>query len=101
MMMLRSPVLRTFRLISRNVYSAGSSLDKSYLDPYKHIYMNHFPHLVYVEYWPVGQYPDTYLVNSVSPKTYQHQVEKILVESLNARYVVLYLIRTKHSRFNK
>lgn len=56
-MMIRSPVLRTISLINRRVFNAGSALEKAYLDPSKHIYMNHFPHYVYVEYWPIGQYP--------------------------------------------
>lgn len=82
-MMIRSPVLRTITFMTRRFFSAELS-DKAYLDPHKHIYMNHFPHLVYVEYWPVGQYPETYITQSLSAKTYQPQVEKILIENLNA-----------------
>lgn len=49
--------------------------------------MNHSPHFIYVDYWPIGQYPDTYLVGSVASAAYQSQVEQILIETLNSRYV--------------
>lgn len=49
--------------------------------------MNHSAHSIYVDYWPIGQYPETYLIGSVASAAYQPQVEQILIEALNSRYV--------------
>jgi hypothetical protein len=84
--MIRSPALRAISTIfGRSAYTA--SLDKAFLDPNKHITMNHFPHFVYVDYWPIGQYPETYTIGSVPSAAYQPQIEKIIIETLNSRYV--------------
>lgn len=68
-MMIRSPVLRATALLhSRVTYNY---FFKGLHDPSKHIVMNHFPHNVYIDYWPFGQYPKTYLIGSVASAAYQ------------------------------
>lgn len=73
-MILRSPALRTLTLLTRRGFGGGGqghSVEKGLHDPSRHITMNHFPHMDYIDYWPLGQYPETYLIGSVSPATYQ------------------------------
>ena len=101
MMIFRSPLLRTLTLLNTRAFS-GASLEKGLHDPSKHITMNHYPHFHYIDYWPLGQYPPTYTIGSVAPATYQPKVEKILIETLNAKYVYLSSIfRTLISNFDK
>ena len=85
-MMIRSPVLRAVsRICFQSAYRFADN--KKYLDPSKHIVMNHFPHAYYIDYWPIGQYPETYLIGSVASAAYQPQVEQIIIDTLNSRYV--------------
>lgn len=106
-MMLRSPVLRSLRNLTHKVRAQSSSGHSSHErtvetglhDPSKHITMNHFLHTKYIEYWPVGQYPETYLVGSVPSGAYQTQAEKILLELLNGRYVCFSVILLRKLRW--
>lgn len=92
-----SPVLRaTSSLLSRQT-SMSFCINKAMLDPTKHIYMNHVPHNVYVDYWPMGQYPDLHLLGSVASAAYQPQVTSILLETINSRYVPLFISRMSSS----
>jgi hypothetical protein len=54
--------------------TANFAFYKGLLDPSKHIFMNHAPHSIYLDYWPMGQYPEVYTVGSVASKAYQPQV---------------------------
>ena len=81
-----SPVLRATSSLLRGS-AFGFCINKGMLDPSKHIYMNHVPHNVYVDYWPIGQYPELHLIGSVAPATYQPRAQAILLETLNSRYV--------------
>ena len=74
--------LMNYKLVARSSVSIETGLH----DPSKHITMNHFPHTMYVDYWPIGQYPETYLVGSIPAATYQPQAEKIFIDFLNAQY---------------
>lgn len=86
--MLRSPILRAMTLMNYKLVARSSvSIETGLHDPSKHITMNHFPHTMYVDYWPIGQYPETYLVGSIPAATYQPQAEKIFIDFLNAQYV--------------
>lgn len=86
--MLRSPILRAMTLMNYKLVAKSSvSIETGLHDPSKHITMNHFPHTMYVDYWPIGQYPETYLVGSIPAATYQPQAEKIFIDFLNAQYV--------------
>lgn len=71
--MIRSPVVRATLLLSSRM-TANFAFYKGLLDPSKHIFMNHAPHSIYLDYWPMGQYPEVYLVGSVASKAYQPQV---------------------------
>lgn len=68
-MMIRSPVLRASKLLHSRI--AYNYMFKALHDPSKHAYMNKFPHNVYLDYWPIGQYPETYIVGSVPSAAYQ------------------------------
>lgn len=55
-MILKSPALRAIGFLTKRL-TQRVSIEGAYHDPSKHITMNHFPHLDYVDYWPIGQYP--------------------------------------------
>lgn len=73
-------------------------INQGLLDPSKHVYMNHNPHNVYVDYWPIGQYPQLHLLQSVAPRTYEPEVQTIFIETFNSRYVHALSRRTCPSR---
>lgn len=87
--MFRSPICRVGRVLfsSGSSSSALASIENAFLDPSKHFAMNKMPHCVYVDYYNVGQYPELTLIGSVAPTTYQPQVETLLTNFLNQKYV--------------
>jgi hypothetical protein len=85
--MLRiNPVLRaSYRLLSRS--RAGFCITNGYLNPARHITMNHNPHNVYIDAYDIGQYPEVVEIMSQPPRTYEPVVAKTLVEVINKKYV--------------
>jgi hypothetical protein len=70
-MIFRSPTLKTLSSLSKQLKFNSHSHSYGLLDPSRHITMNHTFHNYYIDYYPIGQYPEVYIVQSIFSKTYQ------------------------------
>ena len=53
-----NPIVKTtFRLLTRHS-TVNFCINAGYLNPAKHITMNHNPHNVYIDQYDIGQYPE-------------------------------------------
>jgi hypothetical protein len=52
-----SPIARiASKLLTKQKF--GFCINHGYLNPAKHITMNHNPHNIYIDAWDIGQYPE-------------------------------------------
>lgn len=85
--MLRiNPILRVSSRLLRNSV-AGFCINKGYLNPAKHITMNHNPHNVYIDSYEIGEYPELVEIMSQPARTYEPAVARTLLEVINKKYV--------------
>ena len=91
--MILNPVFRTTSSLLTKTVASGFCFGKGLLDPHKHIFMHHNPHNVYVDYWPLGQYPEYIVTHSVASKQYEPRIKEIILDCIKTKYVLIVIIK--------